>query len=517
MATKEKQLEREIEMKGGKKVENSPNAGKFYSAMQNLEYKNNSAIEDIVDNSIDAGANKIDISIKTINGDIVIEILDNGCGMDEETLDQALRFGSDTQHIDSTDLGKFGMGLTSASLSLGKKTTVITKTEDGKCYFSITDLDDIIIENQFIKYQGELIGINPIEYLPENHGTKVIIEKTNGVRDKNVSQWTNGLIKHMGRVFRKFLGVVDITINGKQVNPQDPLMLDNEETVIVVEDTCKINDSLSINYKIVNLPDFTEEKNDELKINPANQGFSILRNNREIDFAWLPKDVVRHASLNRLRGEISFTSELDGLMGIPVQKNKFEMEQAVYDILYTKIYPYIADIRRKSKKDKKVDKSEKINKILDELEDNINKKSKLLKTPKITKEKRNPRKITDGEIGKIKIDKPDIVKGTRIRNPKKVQVLDSIVAFDYIKGGTTGDIFTYDYENNKLIIEWNVDHPFYSRFIDGKENSDELAPLFYFAYCLVSAEHVEITSDEKEKIISNINNTLSQNMRGILA
>ncbi len=131
------------EIQKGEMVDNLPNAKILIKALQNIGYKNNTAIADIVDNSIDAGANRIQIKIETKNKDFRILIADNGCGMSREVLDEALKLGSDTNHDDETDLGKFGMGLSTAGLSLGKRTTVITKIENGEYLESITDVDEI--------------------------------------------------------------------------------------------------------------------------------------------------------------------------------------------------------------------------------------------------------------------------------------------------------------------------------------------------------------------------------------
>jgi len=74
-----------------RRKENNPNAKLFIYALRHLGYDNYSALCYIIDNAIDAGATKIQVYIESDNKGIRIIIVDNGCGMDIETLDEALR------------------------------------------------------------------------------------------------------------------------------------------------------------------------------------------------------------------------------------------------------------------------------------------------------------------------------------------------------------------------------------------------------------------------------------------
>lgn len=125
-------------------VPNEPNAAILIDALQNIGYDNISAITDIVDNSIDAGATKIQIKLEKDKENLKIMIIDNGKGMTKEILNQALKLGSDTLHDGISDLGKFGMGLSTAGLALANKTTVFTRNADENIvYKSMTDVNII--------------------------------------------------------------------------------------------------------------------------------------------------------------------------------------------------------------------------------------------------------------------------------------------------------------------------------------------------------------------------------------
>src|SRR5437899_1999982 len=99
---------------------NDPNAGRLVESLRHLGYGNYEALADIVDNSIDADAQNLKITIQQKNTQHQISIADNGHGMSRHVLDQAMRLGSMTERDHNSDLGKFGMGLVTASLSIAR-------------------------------------------------------------------------------------------------------------------------------------------------------------------------------------------------------------------------------------------------------------------------------------------------------------------------------------------------------------------------------------------------------------
>jgi anti-sigma regulatory factor (Ser/Thr protein kinase) len=118
---------------------------KFIQATRDSGYKSTaSAISELVDNSIQAGATRIAIAVAAKTDDeekfIEVSVLDNGCGMDPFTLRQALRFGGSTRFGDRRGLGRYGMGLPNASLSQARRVTVYTwqPTHGGNAGLRIT-------------------------------------------------------------------------------------------------------------------------------------------------------------------------------------------------------------------------------------------------------------------------------------------------------------------------------------------------------------------------------------------
>src|SRR3990172_11401567 len=123
-------------------LDNPPNPRRTMDALREMGYDSYASVLDIVDNAIDAQATHVDVSVEERAGDIIISILDNGSGMDEETLSEALRLGSDTAR-EAGDLGKFGMGLVTASIGLSKRLEVLTREAEGQLLHGAFDLDEI--------------------------------------------------------------------------------------------------------------------------------------------------------------------------------------------------------------------------------------------------------------------------------------------------------------------------------------------------------------------------------------
>jgi hypothetical protein len=130
---------------------NDPNAGRLVESLRHLGYGNYEAIADLVDNSIDAEARYISIRVQQRNNQPYISIGDRGSGMARDIVDQAMRLGSMTSRDLNSDLGKFGMGLVTASLSIAKRCHVITRTDEG-CWSSAWDVDEVLAKNAFLKH-----------------------------------------------------------------------------------------------------------------------------------------------------------------------------------------------------------------------------------------------------------------------------------------------------------------------------------------------------------------------------
>ena len=237
--------------------DNPPNARRTIEALRELGYDSYASVMDLLDNSVDAQASNIEITISEEKGDIRIVIEDDGLGMDEDTLDEALRLGSDTQR-DTGDLGKFGLGLVTASIGLSRRVELYTRELGGGLLYGGFDLDDIAEQDRFLKW---IQPIAEIEGLANATGTRIQLSKTDRISNRNVTTFASTLRKKIGQVFRKFLKADrKITVNGKAVEPIDPLMLSDPNTSLMLETEIEVEGGGSVVVRVVELPDPTGGK-----------------------------------------------------------------------------------------------------------------------------------------------------------------------------------------------------------------------------------------------------------------
>ena len=176
-----------------------PNPAKLMDSLRHTGYDNYNAIADIVDNSIDANAKNIWIEIHKEKKDFVIKVVDDGMGMNEETLTEALKLGSEEEKNVYSDLGRFGMGLCTAGLSMSRKTTVITKQENTDLRLGINDLDWIVKLNEFKSYVGKANDETTTLFQDltkgSPHGTVVIFSNSDRIQNRNQTIFVNMTIQ----------------------------------------------------------------------------------------------------------------------------------------------------------------------------------------------------------------------------------------------------------------------------------------------------------------------------------
>jgi hypothetical protein len=501
---------------------NEPNAGKLIESLRHLGYDNYVAVADIVDNSVDAEASIIKIRVNTTKGEFRISIADNGNGMDRDTLDEALRLGSISEKDPVSDLGKFGMGLVTAGLSLSRKTTVISK-QNGSYLTSIVDLDEVIQTNKFCKYLQDSTADEEVvldsEFPDSQSGTIVIFDKCDGIKNTNVTQFVNSLRKHLGRVHRYFLSAnKEIYINEQMVPVVDPLELSNTNTEIFCDEeypvTIKSNGKERqemIRVRIVLIPVDVSGGQRDLETNIPNQGFYIMRNMREIRAHDNLDMFVKHNELNRLRGEIFFTGDMDEFVGIDFTKRDIVLDQSLYDQLAQYIVPQCRTIRRQEQSKRRLKESEEISELHKQAEKYIDLKAKLLITPKPNVEKRRGHTNHTGTV------KPG--NGDRIRKHfAKVQEGSATrCRIEPVKMGVNGPIYQADLQGRVVCIAWNIDHPFYQRFVLDQESDGRLVTAVdYLVYSMASAE-LHTLDDDQRQLLYNFLGIVSSNVRTLLA
>jgi hypothetical protein len=333
---------------------------RFIQSTRDSGYKGTvSAIAELVDNALEASARRIDIHVRksTAGDDFEVSVLDDGTGMDAETLTEALRFGGTTRFNSRKGLGRFGMGLPNASLSQARRVDVFTWQASESPITSYLDVDQII--------SGTLSTIpkpirQPLPNLAKSKksGTLVVWTRCDRLDHRRVSTVEKRLHAGLGRIFRHFLWAGKmITLNGKVLDPVDPIFLHvafedgsakRFQEVITIEVATDSENPLSpagqVEILFTELPvaEWHELSNDEKRARGiANgAGVSIVRGKREVDFGWFFMGAKRRENYDDWwRCEIRFNPDLDDAFGITHTKQQINPK----DYLIEALQPIIED------------------------------------------------------------------------------------------------------------------------------------------------------------------------------
>jgi len=216
-----------------------PNPKSTINSYRSFGYNLSTAISDIIDNSISANANEIRLEYKWNGQNSFISICDNGIGMNQSELVLAMTPGSKDPEEERSekDLGRFGMGLKTASFSQCKRLTCITKKEGYATIKRCWDIDYINAENewQLIDYVSENSFLEKIEN--QKSGTLVLWEKLDrivGNAEVNNESVKNAFYHeminvkhHLSLVFHKFIESkrIKIYFQNEEIKPYNPFLL----------------------------------------------------------------------------------------------------------------------------------------------------------------------------------------------------------------------------------------------------------------------------------------------------
>jgi len=316
----------------------NPYAPILVESTRSLGHSFESALADIIDNSISKGAKVINVNFQSIDNPYVA-IIDDACGMDRKELIDAMRYGSRNplEIREKNDLGRFGLGLKVASLSQCRKLTVITK-KNGAISSARWDLDHVIKKRDWILMCMEGDEIDKLQHVDvlkkQKSGTIVIWEDFdrlfNGSAQpqKMFDEKIEIARSHISLVFHRFLGTVNplkINFNGLKVDAIDPFLENNPATQPLPEQELVIDKS-SIKVKPYVLP-YTSKlsaKDRKLMVDTNlkhSQGFYIYRNKRLIIWGtWFR--LISQFELNKLaRVRVDIPNTLDSIWEIDVKKS----------------------------------------------------------------------------------------------------------------------------------------------------------------------------------------------------
>lgn len=493
-------------------IDITPSAAKLMQSLRYLTYTNKTAIADLVDNSFDAGASCVDIAI---DKEKEITIVDNGCGMAIDTLYEAVRLGSETEK-DQSCLGRFGMGLVTASISMGRRLEVVSKA-DGSDEINcvVLDLDDIAESRKWHASAGEVSDIDRLILEANEHGTIVHISKLDSVEGNIASE----VDRHLRIVFRHFIWAgKSIYVNKQKLEATDPINRFEDDTDVLYDGDIEFNNEkvhIVVAHIDANKSDLGAKtaKAGLLAASPKHQGFYVVRNSREIAAAETLGIYTKHPSANRFRCEVSYDGALDDEFGINFTKNHLNITQGLRDKISAVVFPYIQMVKNQGDREAKVSKAENID-HKDALSV-IKRKGSLLRTKtkwneKHAKPNKKPDPVEDD-------DTPEDDKKKRKRvNVRNIQPGNRAMPADIIEAdlGALGALFDCYFEGNKLVIRYNIRHPFHSQLI--AKYSDEknvLTPVDLLVYSLAQEQLTLEDGSDKQIALQDAIVSMSNNLR----
>lgn len=231
-----------------------PDPSGTIASLSALGYSVESAVADIVDNSVDADATEIEIDFHWNGDSSYVVIADNGSGMTQEVLISAMRLGERGAHVDRrvNELGRFGMGLKTASFSQANCLTVWSKTPDGLEAVRSWDLNEVLRTGEWrLLKEASAEALSVLAAYRREQGTVVLWTSLSSIVMEGVPHDDNEahqhffetierVEKHLAMVFCRFLpgsrarvgrSAVNLKVNGSPVAAWDPFMQDHAATL----------------------------------------------------------------------------------------------------------------------------------------------------------------------------------------------------------------------------------------------------------------------------------------------
>lgn len=323
--------------------EHAPHAPALIESMRAVGYSLESAVADLIDNSLSASASEIRVRYQPFDTPFVA-ILDNGTGMSDTELIAAMRHGSrnptDTRAAD--DLGRFGLGLKTASLSQCRTLTVVS-SQGGSTTGATWSLDVIARTQKWTLLELEPPDIDVLPLVRElrsyAHGTLVLwrdldrIGVEEGSIEAGLREGMTRVREHLSLVFHRFVEPesrtsepIKISLNEDPIEPRDPFLTAHRTTHKLPEQRVRLDEAEVLVQPYI-LPHFSKLTPQELELAGGEdglrrrQGFYVYRNRRLIVWgSWFR--LARQDELTKLaRVRVDIPNSLDPLWTLDIKKS----------------------------------------------------------------------------------------------------------------------------------------------------------------------------------------------------
>lgn len=332
-----------------------PNARGLIFSLRSMGYTVETAISDLIDNAIAADADVVDIYFDWSNKKLYV--LDNGMGMEKEELISAMDLaeGASFQLRDDKNLGRFGMGMKTASFSMAKNLLVISKKEDSisNMFWDI----DYVMESQ--KWHTLSLGYDDIVSILDNlpqyikdkfkgTGTLLVLSKLDKLIDENNIEKSKKAFyeiientkKHISLYFHRFIEEdgLEIYVNGNKLEAWNPFLSMNNATQELPVEEYDFNGKKVViePYILPHESKFdTKSEFEEAGRGDWNkyQGFYVYRNRRLIKYGTWFKRLKKESGYRLARIKLDITTESDEDWKIDIRKSKVTLPSYLRDII----------------------------------------------------------------------------------------------------------------------------------------------------------------------------------------
>ena len=480
----------------------APSPSRLVESLRDTGYSYQAAFADIVDNAIAANASavEIDISQSVFGDDVLVAFYDNGSGMTEKSLKEAMRYGSE-KRTSPKSLGKFGMGLKTASTAFCRKLTVISKV-NGAFVSRRWDIDRIISEDKWVllspsldEYAEQLSRLESVT--GTGNGTAVIWENVDRLISSSGTDFSSQALQdltkeikdHLSATFGKFLigrevfkdpaktgqwsADVSIKVNGEKLigwdptgtflntskNPDRVLIEKSEQSVTVNKGNSSHRAKFEFNgYVLPTKNKMTVSELEAVRFGNDNQGFYIYREDRLIlGGGWPHRMFSQDSHLNLLRVELNFEHDLDDYFEIDIRKSKINLPIKIRHHLRDILSPWRNQASKRYRQNRPIDNSN--------LE--TNKHTESSRAIGRHKDRSDGIKIVEFDPNSSKLKVKNRFGETEINRAAVVEGTDIIVAtVPSIDGGMLWDIDIAP--NEQVVVVLNESHEFYHRFYQSK-------------------------------------------------
>lgn len=366
-----------------------PDPARVMEGLRDTGYDFNTAMADIVDNSIAAHATLIKVHVSmNPRGEVNVYIADNGIGMDMAGLKNAMKYGA-AERTDPGSLGKFGLGLKTASTAFCRCLSVLSRSATSEYHKVQWDLDEVCRINKWKLLQPDWTD-DEIELLEDvtkgGSGTLVIWEKVDrlmksyaldGARRNAFNKMIDKLKRHFAMVYQRFLDPafkneahqVRLFVNNDEIKPWDPFCKSEPNTRCLASKKVDVElpDGTMTSFQVdawllPRVEEFsTPQAKADARISNDMEGFYVYRENRLIYFGgWLDM-FISDPHISLLRVNFTFDHTLDDAFNVDIKKSRILLNEDIYEFLKEQFLPAprreAADMYRKGQTKKVQEKT----------------------------------------------------------------------------------------------------------------------------------------------------------------